>query len=84
LIGSDGSNAQRNFEFHLNILCLTLERQQVMPARNFTNLAEFKEKIGSESEIIIDGVEHYTQRPKAMRNKKKTTLGKKSEMHIKN
>ncbi len=63
LIGSDGSNAQRNFELYVNILSLTLERQNVMPARNFKTLDEFKEKIGSESEIIIDGVEHSTQRP---------------------
>jgi hypothetical protein len=83
LIGSDGSNAQRNFELHVHILHLTLERQHVMPARNFTNLAEFKEKIGSESEIIIDGVEHSTQRPKGYEQQKEKYSGKKSVTLIK-
>jgi hypothetical protein len=84
LIGSDGSNAQRNFEFHLHILYLTLERQHVMPARNFANLAEFKEKIGTESEIIIDGVEHSTQRPKGYEQQKEKYSGKKRGILIKN
>lgn len=35
LVGTDGSNAQRNFEKHLQILTYTLERQGVMPKRNF-------------------------------------------------
>ena len=84
LIGSDGSNAQRNFEIYVNILSLTLERQNVMPARNFINLDEFKEKIGSESEIIIDGVEHSTQRPKGYEKQKEHYSGKKSDIPIKN
>jgi hypothetical protein len=84
LIGSDGSNAQRNFEFYVNILSLTLERQNVMPARNFTNLAEFKERIGSETEIIIDGVEHATQRPKGYERQKEQYSGKKSDIPTKN
>jgi hypothetical protein len=83
LIGSDGSNAQRNFEFHHHILHFTLERQHVMPARNFTNLADFKEKIGSETEIIIDGVEHSTQRPKGYEQQKENYSGKKSDILIK-
>jgi hypothetical protein len=84
LIGSDGSNAQRNFESHLHILHLTLERQHLVPARNFTSLAEFKEKIGSESEIIIDGVEHSTQRPQGYEKQKENYSGKKSDIRIKN
>lgn len=84
LISSDGSNAQRNFEFYVNILSLTLERQGVMPTRNFTNLAEFKEKISSESEIIIDGVEQRTQRPKGYEKQKEQYSGKKSVILIKN
>jgi hypothetical protein len=65
------------FEFHHCILHLTLKRQYVMPARNLTNLADFKEKTGSETAIIIDGVEHSPNVPKGMSNKKKITLGKK-------
>jgi len=42
LIGTDGSNAHRNFEKHLQILACTLERQGVMSKRNFTNIAEFR------------------------------------------
>jgi hypothetical protein len=84
LIGSDGSNAQRNFEMYIHILSLTLEKQGVMPARNFTNLEQFKEKIGSESEIIIDGIEHPTQRPKGYEKQKEQYSGKKSDTPIKN
>lgn len=82
LINTDGSNAQRNFEFHLNTLSLSLERQHVMPVRNFANLAEFREKIGSESEIIIDGVEHSTQRPQGYEKQKESYSGKKSDILI--
>ncbi len=78
LIGSDASNAQRNFELYVNILSLTLERQHLMPARNFENLDDFKEKIGSETEIIIDGVEHSTQRPKGYQEQKELYSGKKA------
>jgi hypothetical protein len=81
LIGSDGSNAQRNFERYSHILSLTLEKQGVMPARNFTNLAQFKEKTGSESEIIIDGIEHPTQRPKGY-EKQKEQYSEKKVSHI--
>lgn len=84
LIGTDGSNAQRNFELYVNILSLTLQRQNVMPARNFKNLDEFKERIGLESEIIIDGVEHSTQRPKDYEKQKQLYSGKKSVIPIKN
>ena len=48
-----------------------------LPA-NFKNLDEFKEKIGSESEIIIDGVEHSTQRPKDYEKQKEQYSGKKA------
>src|SRR4028119_1295503 len=57
LIGTDGSNAQRNFEKYLQLLSYTLERQGGMPKRNFTNIAEFKACLQEEKEIIIDASE---------------------------
>jgi hypothetical protein len=42
LIQTDASNAQRNFEKYLHLLELTLERQGVMPRRNFSSPVEFE------------------------------------------
>lgn len=84
LIGTDGSNAQRNFEKHLQILTYTLERQGVMPQRNFTNIAEFKACLQEEKEIIIDASEQATQRPKDKEKQKEQYSGKKSAILTKN
>ena len=84
LIGTDGSNAQRNFEKHLQILAYTLERQGVMPKRNFTNIEEFKACLQEEKEIIIDASEQATQRPKDKEQQKEYYSGKKSATPIKN
>ena len=83
LIDTDGSNAQRNFEKYLHILEQVLDKQGVMPSRNFNNLADFKAKIGKNTEIIIDGVEHCTQRPKGYKIQKESYSGKKRDIRIK-
>lgn len=77
LIETDSSNAQRNFKRYLAILELVLENQDAMPSRNFKSLEEFKQKIQSESEIIIDCSEHSTQRPKDYETQKDYYSGKK-------
>jgi hypothetical protein len=84
LIGSDGSNAQRNFNRLLNVFELTLEKQGLMPVRNFKNLEEFKEKLSTESEIIFDCTEHSTQRSKDYEKQKEYYSGKKKDTPIKN
>jgi hypothetical protein len=84
LIGTDGSNAQRNFEKYLQILTYTLDRQGVMPKRNFANLAEFKACLQDEKEIIIDASEQPTARPKDQGQQKEQYSGKKRDIPIKN
>jgi hypothetical protein len=78
LIGTDGSNAQRNFEKHLQILSYTLERQGVMPKRNFATLEQFHACLQEEKEIIIDASEQPTQRPKDKEKQKEHYSGKKA------
>jgi hypothetical protein len=84
LIGTDGSNAQRNFETHLQTLTYTLERQGVMPKRNFTTIEEFKACLQAEKEIIIDASEQATGRPKDQQAQKEQYSGKKRDIPIKN
>lgn len=83
LIGTDDSNAQRNFEKYLQILSYTLERQAVMPKRNFTSIEEFKACLQDEKEIIIDATEQPTQRPVKSDEQKEQYSGKKRGIHIK-
>lgn len=83
LIGSDGSNARRNFEKYLTVLERTLERKGVMPRRNFKTLAEFKEYLGENREIIVDASEQATQRPKKSEDQKDFYSGKKSAIRTK-
>jgi hypothetical protein len=53
-MGSDGSNAQCNFEKCLQMLAYALERQGVMPKRNFKSMETFKAYLQDEKEIIPD------------------------------
>lgn len=84
LIGTDGSNAQRNFEKYLLLLERTLERKGVMPKRNFKNLQDFQQYIQNEKEIILDASEQPTQRPKNYEEQKANYSGKKSVTRTKN
>lgn len=83
LIGSDGSNARRNFEKYLTILERTLERKKVMPKRTFKTLEEFKAYLGEDKEIILDASEQVTQRPKKAEKQKGFYSGKKSAIPTK-
>lgn len=84
LIGSDGTNAQRNFERYLVLLERTLERKGSLPKRNFKNVQEFKQHLQNERDIIIDGSEQPTQRPKHPDEQKAYYSGKKSVIRTKN
>jgi hypothetical protein len=82
LIGTDGSNAQRNFEKHLQTLAYTLKRQAVMPKRSFASLEAFKACLQEEKEIILDGSEQLTCRPKDQGQQKEQYSGKKRDIHL--
>jgi hypothetical protein len=84
LIGTDDSNARRNFERYLYVLEQTLERKGVMPRRNFKNLEEFKGYLQEEKEIIVDASEQPTQRPKKAEEQRGYYSGKKSVIRTKN
>ncbi|MFN8354829.1 MAG: hypothetical protein U0Y10_24220 [Spirosomataceae bacterium] len=84
LIGTDDSNARRNFEKYLYVLERTLERKGVMPKRNFKNLQEFEDYLQNEKEIIVDGSEQPTQRPKKPQEQQEHYSGKKSVTPTKN
>lgn len=84
LIYSDSSNAQRCFEKYLHLLELTLERQGVMPRRNFTSPAEFEAFLKENRDIILDGSEQPTQRPAENEAQKQAYSGKKNATPIKN
>lgn len=84
LIETDGSNAQRNFEHYLKILSHTLERQGVMPRRNFADLADFQAHLQGEEEIIFDASEQATQRPQDHHQQEEFYSGKKKDTLTKN
>ena len=84
LIGTDGTNAQRNFERYLTVLEQTLERKGVMPKRNFKNPEEFKKYLLDDKDIILDASEQPTQRPKDNEQQKAHYSGKKSVTRTKN
>lgn len=83
LVGTDASNAQRNFEKHLGLLSQTLEKLGSMPIRNFNDIDEFRKKLSNESELIIDATEHSTERPKDNEKQKDKYSGKKRDILIK-
>jgi hypothetical protein len=83
LIGTDNSNAQRNFEKYLTILEMALNELGAMPKRGFKDITEFESYI-KDSEIILDATEHATQRPQGKETQKEAYSGKKSNIHTKN
>jgi hypothetical protein len=84
LIGTDRGNAQANYEKYLKVLDLALNNLGVMPKRGFKDIAEFEAHFKEEKEIIIDGTEHATQRPKGNDAQKEAYSGKKNSIQIKN
>lgn len=83
LIQTDGSNAQRCFEKYLHLLELTLERQGIMPRRNFSSPAEFEAYLKDDTDIILDGSEQPTQRPVNEQAQAPAYSGKKNDTLIK-
>lgn len=83
LIGTDDSNAQRNYGRYLSILELALTELGAMPKRDFTDISEFESYLEGEEEIIIDATEHATQRPNDKEEQKSVYSGKKNVIRIK-
>lgn len=83
LIHTDSSKAQRCFKKYLHLLELTLERQGVMPRRNFSSPAEFEAFLKENKDIILDGSEQPTQRPVKQQAQEDAYSGKKNAIPIK-
>jgi len=80
IFGLDGSTDQRIIANYSKILEETLADCELLPARNFKDLAQFKQLIDSESEIIIDATEMSIQRPAEKEEQKKFYSGKKNDI----
>lgn len=52
-----------------------------MPKRGFNDVKEFEEHMSGAGEIIIDGTENPTERPKGNDNQKVKYSGKKKDAH---
>jgi hypothetical protein len=66
----------------LHLLELTLERQGVMPRRNFSSPAEFEAYLKEDKDIILDGSEQPMQRPAAEQAQKDAYSGKKNTIPL--
>lgn len=84
LIGTDGNTAQLNFEKYHHILEKALGSLGAMPKRGFTSVAEFESYLEGEKDLILDGSEQATQRPKGYEKQKEKYSGKKKHIPIKN
>jgi hypothetical protein len=79
--GTDPSNAQRNFIRHLLILKAALElAETVYPKRQFQTINELMLYFQNEKDLIMDGSEFPTERPKNNEMQKKAYSGKKKHM----
>lgn len=83
IFGMDTSTAQRNFRKYLKLLSMALHQEGVMPKRSIESVEELKSCLGEEKEIIIDGNESPTQRPKDDEEQKEWFSGKKKDTLIK-
>lgn len=84
LLGTDHSNAMRNFKKYLSILQLTLESLGIMPKRSFEDVKGFEQYLQKEESIIIDASEQATFRAKDNNIQKERYSEKKSVIHTNN
>jgi hypothetical protein len=80
IFGTNGGNAQRNFERNLLILEAVLSNEKALPAREFATVEALNEFLKSEKDIICDGTEFSTERPKNKEKQKAAYSGKKKRM----
>ena len=77
VFGMAGSTARDKFKIFSDLLEMALEKK-VMPRRSFGDGDDFKEHVKGANEIIFDGFENLTERPKGHENQKVKYSGKKS------
>lgn len=86
-LGTNHSNASRNFKKYLIILENVLLKLDMLPERKFVNAEDFADKlekhIDVEKGIIIDGTEHTTYRASGYENQKEMYSGKKKHIPTK-
>ncbi len=70
------STAQTYFYNFSDLLELALEKK-VLPKRNFESVEEFETHVADADEIIFDGTEDPTERPKGHENQRNKYSGKK-------
>jgi hypothetical protein len=63
LFNIDGSSAHRSFTKYLQVVELALKQQGALPRRSFAHLAEFRNYLQDEEELIADATELRTERP---------------------
>jgi len=80
IFGTDGGNAQRNFNRYLAILELALQERGYVPKREFADEKDFLAYLETEKEIIFDGTEFPIERPSDQEKQKKAFSGKKKRM----
>lgn len=78
IFGTDGANAQRNFERYLVILESSLKERGYVPKREFTDEQEFLSYLQAEKEVIFDGTEFPIERPSNHEQQKQAFSGKKN------
>ena len=70
-----------NYRIHrlLPVLRDALDSLSVLPERNPNDFAQSQTATGTEPRLIIDGTERRRQRPKSLKNRPSTTVGRKAD-----
>lgn len=75
--GMDGSNAKRNQAIGITVVEAALQQLGVLPARAFSTVEEFYEYVKGHDTLLIDALEHRTQRPLNDEEQRENYSGKK-------
>ena len=76
----DRSKACTNMHKLWPVLARTLKKLEVLPARQFTNVEEFREAFGAIDELFIDATERKVVRPQDVEQQHTTYSGKKNSI----
>jgi hypothetical protein len=75
--GMDGSNAKRNQSVGLQVLQNALHHLNLLPTREFKDVAEFETYFKKHKKLLFDATEQRTQRPQEKQSQKDNYSGKK-------
>ena len=78
VFGMNGPNAKRNIDIATRVLRAALMPLDVMPKREFRDVAEFEEYFKEHKSLILDGTEQRMQRPENPGVQKLSDSGKKN------